>query len=97
MRTYEEYERILTLWESGENKKAIARITGIPRATVRDFINRYGSLGHPETLRMRFCIVYAIQKILRLEAFMPIYWVYTSVMAQSMNVILLWKIGSSKL
>jgi len=44
MRTYEEYRAILELWESGENKKAIARKTGIPRATVRDCINRYGSI-----------------------------------------------------
>lgn len=36
MRTYEEYHEILTLWEIHRNKKKIARITGIPRETVRD-------------------------------------------------------------
>lgn len=44
-RSYDEYHRILELWDSGlKNKKAISRLTGIPRATVRDCINRYGSL-----------------------------------------------------
>lgn len=44
MREYKEYKVILELWERGENKKAIARITGVPRATVRDCINRYGDV-----------------------------------------------------
>jgi len=44
MRTYEEYHKILELWERGFNKKQIARLTGIPRPTVRDCINRYQSL-----------------------------------------------------
>ena len=53
MRTYEEYHRILTLWEAGENKLGIERITGIPRATVRDCINRYGSIAGLEANRDR--------------------------------------------
>lgn len=53
MRTYEEYKRILTLWEAGENKTAIMRITGIPRATIRDCINRYGSLEGLEANKSR--------------------------------------------
>lgn len=44
MRTFDEYKTILELWEQGENKKAIARLIGIPRATVRDCIVRYGSV-----------------------------------------------------
>ncbi len=44
MRSYDEYKQILKLWELGINKKAIARHTGIPRATVRDCINRYGTV-----------------------------------------------------
>jgi hypothetical protein len=41
MRSYDEYKAILELWEAGINKKAISRITGIPRATVHDCINHY--------------------------------------------------------
>ena len=44
MRSYDEYKQILELWELGINKKAIARYTGIPRATVRDCIKRYGTV-----------------------------------------------------
>ncbi|MEL6408532.1 MAG: LAGLIDADG family homing endonuclease [Chloroflexota bacterium] len=44
MRTYEEYHEILTLWEIHRNKKKIARITGIPRATVRDCIMKFGNV-----------------------------------------------------
>ncbi|GAB4319687.1 MAG: hypothetical protein Kow00117_09330 [Phototrophicales bacterium] len=44
MRTFEEYHRILSLWERGYNKKQIAKETGIPHATVRDCITRYGSV-----------------------------------------------------
>ena len=53
MRTYEEYYCILTLWEAGENKFRIERITGIPRATVRDCIKRYGNLAGLEANRDR--------------------------------------------
>ena len=44
MRSYEEYKRILRLWEQGHNKVQIAKQTGIPRGTVRDTINKYGSV-----------------------------------------------------
>jgi hypothetical protein len=44
MRTYEEYQEILILWERYGNKKKIARMTGIPRATVQDCINKFGSV-----------------------------------------------------
>lgn len=44
MRSYDEYHEILRLWEKHKNKKKIARITGIPRATVRDCIQKFGSL-----------------------------------------------------
>lgn len=44
MRTYEEYKKILELWERGFPKKRIAIITSIPRATVRDCIERYGDI-----------------------------------------------------
>ncbi len=45
MRTYEEYEQILSLWATGYyNKSEISRITGVPRLTVRDCIARYGSV-----------------------------------------------------
>lgn len=44
MRSVDEYRQILSLWEAGENKKSISRITGIPRKTVVDCIYRYGSL-----------------------------------------------------
>ncbi len=44
MRSYDEYKQILELWELGINKKAIARYTGIPRGTVCDCINRYGTV-----------------------------------------------------
>jgi hypothetical protein len=44
MRTYEDYEKILELWEMGIPKKRIGIILGIPRPTVRDCIERYGSL-----------------------------------------------------
>jgi len=50
MRSIKEYRHILELWESGVNKKAIARITGIPRGTVMDCIKRYGNL---ETLEAK--------------------------------------------
>jgi hypothetical protein len=44
MRTYEEYEQILKLWELGIAKKRIAITLGIPRSTVTDCIKRYTSL-----------------------------------------------------
>jgi hypothetical protein len=44
MRTYEEYHSILRLWEAGNNKSEIERITQIPRPTIRDCINRFGSI-----------------------------------------------------
>ncbi|MEM9952821.1 MAG: hypothetical protein AAF846_14530 [Chloroflexota bacterium] len=44
MRSYEEYLRILTLWEEYGNKKRIARETGIPRGTVTDCIKKFGSV-----------------------------------------------------
>lgn len=44
MRTYEEYRRILQLWEEGFNKSEIERITQIPRPTVRDCISRFQNL-----------------------------------------------------
>jgi hypothetical protein len=44
MRTYDEYRRILELWEQGVPKKRIALTLGIPRVTVRDCIERYGSV-----------------------------------------------------
>ena len=43
MRSYDEYKRILLLWEEGLNKSEIERRTGIPRPTIRDCINKYGS------------------------------------------------------
>lgn len=53
MRTYDEYRQILELWSELKNKKAIARITGIPRGTVADCINRYGSVDGLEQQRER--------------------------------------------
>lgn len=44
MRTFDEYRKILELWERGENHCEIARQTGIPRPTVRDCIVRYGTI-----------------------------------------------------
>lgn len=50
VRTTDEYRRILRLWEDGRNKSEIEQETGIPRATVRDCIKRYGNL---ETLEAK--------------------------------------------
>jgi hypothetical protein len=50
MRTYGELKRILELWEEGHTKKGISILTGIPRATVRDCISRYGSVAQLEAL-----------------------------------------------
>lgn len=44
MRTYEEYHQILSLFEMGTPKKTIASILGMPRRTVIDCVQRYGSL-----------------------------------------------------
>jgi hypothetical protein len=44
MREYEEYRKILELWELGTPKKKIAIQLNIPRATVRDCVTRYCSL-----------------------------------------------------
>ncbi len=44
MRSNNEYRQILRLWESGLNKSAISRETGIPRETVRDCVNKFGTL-----------------------------------------------------
>jgi hypothetical protein len=53
MRTYEEYQRILTLWEIYGNKKKIALITRIPRRTVTDCIKKFGSVQGLEEYRMQ--------------------------------------------
>ncbi|MBN8635496.1 MAG: hypothetical protein J0M07_09265 [Anaerolineae bacterium] len=50
MRSPDEYRQILRLWEAGRNKSEIEQITGIPRATVRDCIKRYGNV---ETLEAK--------------------------------------------
>jgi hypothetical protein len=42
--TYEEYKRILELWQQEPNKKKISRIMGVPRKTVADCIYRYESV-----------------------------------------------------
>jgi hypothetical protein len=44
MRSYDDYRRILELWEQGFNKKEIERIAAIPRGTVVDCIKRFGSV-----------------------------------------------------
>ncbi len=38
MRTREEYEKVKSLLEAGHNKCQVARLTGIPRATIKDWI-----------------------------------------------------------
>lgn len=53
MREYEEYRKILTLWEQEIPKKRIAIMLDIPRATVRDCIERYGSVKGLEDNRDR--------------------------------------------
>jgi hypothetical protein len=50
MRTYEELKRILELWAQGHNKLQISKITGIPRATIRDCIDRYGTVAQLDSL-----------------------------------------------
>jgi hypothetical protein len=53
MRTYDEYRKILELWERGENKCEIERQTGIPRGTVVDCIKRFRSIKGLEENRER--------------------------------------------
>jgi hypothetical protein len=53
MRTYDEYQRILRLWEAGQTQVDIERITGIPRGTVGDCIRRYKTLAGLEAQRER--------------------------------------------
>jgi len=53
MRTYEEYEEILKLWELGISKKRISVVMQIPRRTVIDCIQRYGSMKGLEENRER--------------------------------------------
>ncbi|MAS35837.1 MAG: transcriptional regulator [Anaerolineaceae bacterium] len=70
MRDYEEYRLILGLWEQGESKLAISRATGIPRATVRDCINRYQSVSCLEqnrSLASRSSPDYLLQRLQNAE------------------------------
>ena len=54
MRTYEEYHRILSLWDSGlYNKSEIAAATGVPRGTIRDCITKFGNLQGLQEYRAR--------------------------------------------
>lgn len=53
MRDYDEYHQILELWERGIAKKRIATTLAIPRATVRDCIERYSTLKGLEENRER--------------------------------------------
>jgi hypothetical protein len=50
MRSYYDLKRILELWEAGHNKLQISKITGIPRVTISNCIERYGSLANLEAL-----------------------------------------------
>lgn len=50
MRSYYDLKQILELWEQGYNKMQISKLTGIPRATIRDCIERYGSVANLEAL-----------------------------------------------
>jgi hypothetical protein len=53
MRSYDDYRRILELWQQGFNKKEIERLTAIPRGTVVDCIRRFGSLKGLEDNKQR--------------------------------------------
>lgn len=53
MRAYEDYVKILTLWEQGVPKKRIGIMLGIPRPTVRDCIERYRNLAGLEEQKVR--------------------------------------------
>jgi hypothetical protein len=44
MRSHDEYRSILELWERGIPKKRISIMIGIPRATVRDCITKFGTV-----------------------------------------------------
>jgi hypothetical protein len=48
MRDYQEYYKILELWERGYPKQRIEYILEIPRGTIRDCINKYGTLKNLE-------------------------------------------------
>ncbi len=50
VRSFDDLKRILELWEQGNTKVQITRITGIPRGTVRDCIQRYGTVARLEAL-----------------------------------------------
>lgn len=49
MRSYDDYRKILELWEQGVNKYRIARTLNMPDATVRDCINRFHSVAGLES------------------------------------------------
>lgn len=54
MRTYEEYHKILSLWDTGlYNKSELSRVVGIPRNTIRDVIKKFGSVSGLEAEKMR--------------------------------------------
>ena len=44
MRSHAEYRKILEYWEKGYNKSRIAQMIDIPRPTIRDCIDRFGSI-----------------------------------------------------
>lgn len=50
MRSYPELRRVLDLWEQGHNKMQISKMTGMPRATIRNCIDRYGSVAQLDAL-----------------------------------------------
>jgi len=50
MRGFDELKRILELWEQGNTKVQIAKITGIPRRTVTDCIKRYSTVARLEAI-----------------------------------------------
>lgn len=50
MRTYEEYKQILEYWEKGYSKKGISDTLNIPRRTVIECIQRYGSADQLESV-----------------------------------------------
>ncbi len=62
MRTYDEYKRILSLWEQGMKKKTISRETGIPRRTVIDCIERYETVAGLERLYLESPMALRTQK-----------------------------------
>lgn len=44
MRTFDEHKRIMELWEQGNTVAQITRLLKLPRATVRDSVQRYETL-----------------------------------------------------